>query len=232
MSLRPGFARFPTLLATLPLLGLAGAARATPSVDLVFTELNGLPIAEATHLRVAPDDQVTVEMRMTTDSRGVTAYAVSVDFDSALESRILLDAFANVTPPVPNFYAFAPPIGPEDTAGSSGFVLSFNAGTLLDDPATDDLSFAIGTLTFTATDGILGGPVVIAPGLFNAGIDEILSNELVLVGGDFEYHPVDLSGAFAFQSLTLLAIPEPSTALLLGAGLALLARTRRAFASR
>ena len=99
--------RVRVLLAACVLL-VSGEAAALPSVDLLFTELNGQSIAATDFLAVSPGDQIGVEMHMTTDERGVFAYSISVDFDSAENERVALDSFANLFP-----FPFAAPLAPQ-----------------------------------------------------------------------------------------------------------------------
>jgi hypothetical protein len=202
------------------LLGLSWAtqAGAVPSVDLYFVGRNGAPVADATSLEVAPGDLLDVEMRMTTDERGVLAYSITVDFDSAGHARLIPTDFSIVLPPaLDSILGVGPPWGPDHPDGAPGFVRLFNAATLDTDPDTRNKVFAIGRLSFEVTSNILDGPASIAPGLFYQGVDEILSNDLVLIGGSYVFD--DISAEFAMGSVTLTAVPEPSTALLLGAAM-------------
>jgi hypothetical protein len=75
------------------------------------------------------------------------------------------------------------------------------------------------------TAGILDGPAIIAPGLLNVTIDGILSNEFELIGDQFVFE--DVSAEYTFLGATLQIIPEPSTAMLLRAGLGILSGIRR-----
>lgn len=218
-------------LAVILALAWAAPAGAVPSVDLYFVGKNGSPIADATTLAVAPGDQIDVEMRIASDERGVTAYSISVDYDSAGQGRILLEDFADTLPDGFDFALGATtPWGPGDPNGTPGFVRHFTAGTFEPDPVTESAVFAIATLSFSVTSAILDGPALIAPGLFFVGIDEIISNEWVLVGEDFVFE--DVSAEYALHDATLVAIPEPSTALLLGGALVGLSAWRRGCARR
>jgi hypothetical protein len=201
-------------------------AAATQSVELFFTAHNGAPIAHTASLSVAPGDTIALEMIMTTDAQGVSAYGVSVDFDSADQGRITLDGFGNTL--APGFAGhFKDPFGPDNSLGTPGFVESFNAFAPLGEPnpLSESAQFAIGTLSFMVTAGILDGPAIIAPGLLNVTIDGILSNEFELIGDQFVFE--DVSAEYTFLGATLQIIPEPSTAMLLGAGLGILSGIRR-----
>src|SRR5215475_15872620 len=108
-------------------IGLASTASATPSVDLFFTELNGSSIDPTRSLVVTPGDTVGVEMRMTSDERGVSLYSISVDFDSAGLERLRPDAYATVV--FPGFLRLGTglPWGPSDPLGVPGFIKHFAA---------------------------------------------------------------------------------------------------------
>lgn len=203
-------------------LVIAAPAAATQSVDLLFVRLNGDPILDSTFLAVQPGDRVGVEMRMTTDAQGVAAYSVSVDFDGAGDGRIALAGFANVVDPL----LFAFELTAPDTT-LPGLVRHFTAANLAPNPATEDTSFVIGSLDFVVTAAITEGPALIAPGLFSSGVDEILSNDLELIGNHFVFN--DVSAEFQFSGATLSAkpVPEPSTAVLCLLGLVGLTLTRR-----
>jgi hypothetical protein len=211
------------ILLIAPLLSLP--AMAAPSLDLFFTSRNGNAIPETTSLGVQPGDRVALEMRMTSDERGVSAYSISVDFDSVGEGPLDPVTYANVLPSGLSFPIIAPR-GPGDPLGEPGFIKHFTGATFIASPLTENATFTIGLLEFDVTAGILNGPVRIAPGIFFAGVDEILSNELVLVGQDFVFHEV--SADFGFGSATLALVPEPGTGLLVSIGLLLLARRRPA----
>jgi len=203
---------------------LPAAALATQSVELFFNAHNGAPIAPAANLVVAPGDSIGVEMIMTTDAQGVWFYGVSVDFDSTQLGRLSLDAFANVLPP--GFQLNLGAFGPDDSRGEEGFVSSFAAiGPYgAPNPLSENAQFLIATLSFTVTAGILDGPAIVVPGIFNTGVDEILSNENELIGNEYVFR--DVSAEYVFQAATIRLVPEPSTALLLVVGLALLSRAR------
>lgn len=210
---------------------LASPAGAVPSVDLFFSELNGSSIGTTQNLAVLPGDRVGVEMVITGDDRGVVAYSLSVDFDSGGDGRILLEDYATVLALGFEDILGPGPQGPDDSLGAPGMVRLFAAtsgfgpGGLEPNPFTENASFTVATLEFTITDEILGGPATIAPGLFHTGVDEILSNDVELIGSDFQF--VDVSADYAFTFATLTIVPEPATGLLLAGGLLVLARVRR-----
>lgn len=205
---------------------LPASARATQSLEIFFTAHNGVAMPRTANLAVAPGDSLGAEIIMTTDVQGVNAYSVSVDFDSAQLGRLSLDAFANELP-LGFVGNFADPFGPDHALGMPGYVSSFNAFGPIGgfDPRTENAQFSIGTLSFTVTTLIVGGPAIVAPGLFLTAVHEIISNEYEVIGGQFVYK--DVSAEYAFYGAKLRLVPEPSTALLLATGLALLARAGR-----
>jgi hypothetical protein len=233
MSPRPLSAWKKAFVLLLVSTGLASSARATPSVDLFFTALNGSSIDATRSLAVLPGDRVGVEMLVTGDERGVGFYNLSVDFDSAGTGRLLLEDFGDILAPGYN-EPFTDPQGPDGPVGAPGMVRLFNATTWVrgvgyqPNPFTVDATFAVAWLEFTVTDEILNGEATVAPGLFHTGVDEILSNELELIGSDYQFVPISADFAFNFATLSAAPVPEPGTGLLLAGGMLVLARMRRA----
>lgn len=207
---------------------LASPAAAMPSVDLYFTELNGSTIGDTRNLAVRPGDQLGVEMRISSDDRGVYAYSLSVDFDSAGTNRLVLGDFATLLAPGFETILGPGPQGPEDALGAPGMVRLFAASAPIaqPNPLSANATFTVATLEFSVTDEILNGPAAIAPGLFFEGVDEIASNEFELVGGEFQFVPIGADFTFNSATIRVTVVPEPGTALLLTGGLLVLARLR------
>ena len=232
MILRSSSGPLRCLLAACVLLA-SGEVAAVPSVDLLFTELNGTSIAETNALAVRPGDQIGVAMRLNTDVHTIWAYSISVDFDSAENERITLDSFANL-PPFP-LTEIIEPHGPDDFLSEAspdlpGMVRHFTgffpaSPTRL--PPTANSSLTIGTLDFIVTENIFEGPAVIAPGIFITGVDEILG-ATGLLGDIVEFNEISAAVSFNTASLTAASIPEPSSVALLGLGMLGLLVSRRA----
>jgi hypothetical protein len=204
----------PAVLVSLA-LSFSSVSASALSVDLLFVGLNGSAIPDSTHLTVMPGDQVDVDLRLSTDTQGVSGYSLSVDFDSGLLNRLVLDSYANVLPPGIDF-AIIDPRGPGDPLGEPGFVKHFTGGTFDPSSLTEDTTMLIGTMGFTVTSEITGGPAQLSVVVF-PGVDEILSNELVLIGEQFEFN--DITADFELATAFLAIVPEPSTALLFAVGL-------------
>lgn len=111
------------------LLFFGGPARANlvPSAELFFTQKNGDSIPDATLLMVEPGDLFEVELRLTSDSRGIRAYSISVDFDSALDGRISLVSVEELLPPEFGFHlGIDTPWDPSEPNGVPGFIKHFS----------------------------------------------------------------------------------------------------------
>ncbi len=77
-----------TVLCTLGLvlaLGAAGvSAHASPIVELLFTSLNGIPIAPAASVAAQPGDRLGASLLVRAAAAGVSSYSISLRFDTDL----------------------------------------------------------------------------------------------------------------------------------------------------
>jgi hypothetical protein len=184
-------------LAAIALLAIASTASATAIVQVVWQE-TGTPSAA-----VGTGTPLTAEIFITPDATGISSYGVSIQFDDDLTL-----AAAAPEEKLPSGFQFNLTPGVQGTTANS--VLTFEAGTFAAGPTTGP--FLAGVVHFVASDPKDDG-IDVTPGFFNTGIDAMFNN----AGGQASVQFVGAS----------VAVPEPTTALLLVPGLAGLAALRR-----
>lgn len=211
--------------ARVALAGAAGAlvaaqAGATPSVELVFTALNGAPVAPTHQLGVLPGDQVSVQAVITTGDVGARGFDIYLDYDGAATGRLVVDRAANVLPPdpVPGVHWVTQNQPGTEQAGRVRFSSIIAIPTISLDPAVvealQNTTFVFGEADLTVTDAILDGPATLFPDAdFVSGVVYADGN----VGGQFE--EVEITASYAGSGLSLVLVPEPATATLLALGL-------------
>jgi hypothetical protein len=187
-------------LATIALLAMASTtASAVPIVQVIWQETG---TSTAT---VAPGTPLTAEIFMSPDAAGISAYGVSIQFNS---SDLQLAAQAPEKQVPPGFQDIFPP-----PTATSDQVSSFGGATLGSGPTSGML--LIGLVHFIAVSPTNDGADV-TPGFFVKGIDGMFDNA---VPGK--------ALAPDFLTASVLPVPEPTTALLLVPALAGLAALRR-----
>ena len=196
-------------------------------IELFFTAHNGNPIAPAGQLGVLPGDKVSVDAVITTGELGTRGFDIFLDYDGGASGHLVLDTAANVLPPEPvPGVPWVTQINPgTEQPGRVRFssilaipTISLPGGVL---EGLKNSTFTFGQATLTVTDAIFGGPATLFPDAdFIVGVMYSDGN----VGSEFE--EVEITANFSGGGLTLLLIPEPSTGLLLSAGLIPLASRR------
>jgi hypothetical protein len=180
-----------------------GASAAT--VDILW-QSNGTPTDSA-----LPSDTVTASIFLdVTADGGSTGYGVSLQFNPAQLQVIGGDCVSpacagtgGTTETLPAGFFFNLDTGVSAVNNGAGQVLTYEAAAF--SAVNPGGPFLIGTVTFHVAGA---GNAVVQSGLFNAGIDGILTPSFP-TGGT----PTTFNSAF------LTIVPEPGTAALLGLGL-------------
>lgn len=209
------------------LVGVAGSARdarAGATVDLFFIGVNGGSIGSTNTVTadVYGGDTYTMAVLLTTD-QALTVASLSLNYE--LEGHEVLDivsafVWKGLSLNPSGTIRFAPfrPLDPS----TATFVGSFNGATNDQTPPIAGLpagAYQMATVTWKVnavnaqTD--VGSHDILA-GLFNQGVD-------VFRDAGFD----DISGLVRFRSATVILMPEPGTASLLGLGLVGLIQARR-----
>lgn len=174
-----------------------------------------------TEISVSPGEEFTTAIKMILEPGDtISSYAVSVRFDADFVNEldlVAVDEPAMVTDGVGTLLAITTGVllNQESSGVQTGLVLSFEAVGIAGALVTPG-NYTIGTITFKATGNVITDGFDAELGLFNPGVDNIFD------GG---FSPVTDAG---FGTLDVNFVPEPSTAVLVGAGLlALMTIARR-----
>jgi len=194
---------------------LATSAGATPIAELVFVASSGAGAPGTSTIQAEPGDLLTAEIRVTAGPEGVSAYGISLEFDVDLGDELDVVSVTELLPPGFSF-SFTPGVAriQESAATRPGRVLTFEGATLGLGPA--NRTFVIGELVLRVTDALATDGADLVLGLWNPGVD-----------GLFDNAGADLAPSASFGSASIVALPEPASALLVALGLAALARLRR-----
>ncbi len=228
-----------TMVSVLTLLGFAGEADATATIDLIWLDVsnvgtNGKPIClrplqrncpqlGTTLGNVAATDNITLGVIVTAGAGGVIGAGVSVDYSDALPAFGVIDFRSMIT------------------MSQNGWWLQQSVGTTSDIPPFID---SINALTLTILNAGIGVPAGQSAYLGTVSFhkDLILNGTFEISVGAFGPGGTDGIGNLDHQIITstttfnsAFVVPEPSALAALGSGiaaLALLERRRRPSASR
>jgi hypothetical protein len=195
-------------------LSSAGVVQALSIVELEFTSTTGAGTPGGSAIQAAPGDDLTLAMYLSVGSEGVSSYGISILFDEDLLDELDVVEVTEHLPAGLDFH-FTPAIqlGRESNGLVVGRLLTFEAATIFDGPTGE--RFRVATVVFRVTDRVASDGDDVRAGLFNPGIDGIFSNS----GSDIS--------PTLFPTARVDFIPEPTTGVLLAAGLLCLAAARR-----
>ena len=202
---------FAVLLALTP--GVVREAQAAIAVELVWTSTTGAGTTGGSSIDAAPGDQLVAEIRITPDSGGVAAYAVSLEFDTDLGDELNLVSFTEFLPAgmQASFSPGAVESAQESTGAQKGNVLTYESVTLSIAGPTSG-TFVAGQVTFDVTANVTsdGNDVFVGP--FNANADGVGNNANVIVSPVFsgaavnQVAAVPTLSAWGMISMTLLLL--------------------------
>jgi hypothetical protein len=207
------------------LFGFSSTAGAVATVDLVWqSTTNTDPLSTAgvgtTAITAAAGDHIGLAIYLTAGTEGLSSYGISLAFDDqvqvlhaptefGLKATVTCVPFPACffnTPTMAPFTVGVSAVVPAPPAGT-GFVYTFEAGTLGNGLLSSFGPFKIGEVWFQVQSTVATDGADIASGFFNTGADGAYSNGGLAVTMVFNSAAVD---AFA---------PEPGTTALLGLGL-------------
>jgi hypothetical protein len=204
------------------LIGFAGSAGATATVDLIWTATSGTGAGVGTSsIDAASGDTLTLAILLTAGTEGISSYGISVSFDPGaldqlnvtsatefgLKPTITCSPFPSCFFDSPTMSNFTPGVSGimDSSTVATGFVYTFEAGTLGSGLLDTFGAFQIGEIVFSANSST--ATTSLAAGFFVVGVDAAYDNGGLPVVTTFNGAAADVFG------------PEPGTATLLGLGL-------------
>jgi hypothetical protein len=210
-------------------LGLSSSASADGTIELQWLSTTGPGVPGTSAITGASGDQLTLGIFVTAGTEGMSVYGISISFDGVGFNQLDLnppDERSAATEfglkptvtclPFPACFFGSPTMAPftpgvagvvESNGLNTGFVYTFEAGTLGNGLLASFGAFKIGEINFTVNSSVANNGEDVFSGFFNAGIDGAYDNFSTEVTMSFGSATVDTFG------------PEPGTSVLLGVGL-------------
>ncbi len=143
------------------------------NIDLIWSATTGAGATGTSTIAASPGDELTLDVVLNPDERGVHGYGISIEFDRNGKELTITDAIELL----PEGFEFNFTPGPGDRRDSTptekGFQHTFEAATIGDGPTAGPL--LIGQAFFTAVSPVADGDDVFS-GLFNVRIDGLFDN--------------------------------------------------------
>lgn len=174
--------------------GVPEAADAAITIELVWTSTTGGGISGSSSIAAAPGDQLVGEIRITPDTGGVLAYAVSLEFDTDLDDELDLVGFTEALPAAMETN-ISPGIGlaQDSTPSAKGRALTFEAVCGNCNGPTSG-TFVAGTVTFDVTGNVASDGHDVFTGTFNVVSDGVGNNAFQIVTPVFLNASVNQAG--------------------------------------
>jgi hypothetical protein len=183
----------------IPLLGMLAtilaplATQAAVAVSLVWISTTGTGTPGSSTIEANSGDTLVAEVRIAPDAGGLTAYSMSVQFDTDLKDELDLVSATEFIPGVmtTSFTPGATGGFVDSTGAAAGEVATIEAVTLtLPGPTSGTL--VAGELTFLVTNNVETDGDDVFTGTFNASTDGFGDNALTLITPTFSGAAVDL----------------------------------------
>ena len=216
------------------LFGFSTLANAGATVDLIWASSDNTDPEHTPYIGIGtsaimahPGDHIGLSVLLTAGTEGLSSWGISIAFDFDLQNElnvlhppnefgIAQDVYCT---PFPACFFATPTVTPFTPGtvsgvvesvtggGGTGFVFTFEAGTLGNGASASFGQFKIGEIWFVANNPVVTDGPDVTSGFFNIGADAAFDNAGNAVAMTFNSAAVDTWG------------PEPGTAMLLGLGL-------------
>jgi hypothetical protein len=204
-------------------MGVSGEARATVTVEFVWTSTTGAGTPGGPSIAAAPGDQLVGELRITADAGGLLAYSLSVGFDPDLGNELDLVSATELLPAGMQFNLSSGSVGAtqESTASQPGGAAMIEAVNLTTAGPTSGTLVAA-ELTFDVTANVATDGNDVFTHEYSASGDGVGDNALSRVTPVYLHASVDaLSPDVPALGAPMLGV---AALLILLAGLAVLMR--------
>jgi hypothetical protein len=193
---------FAVTVAAAGLILAAGAAQALPSISILWQANGTATIGTPT---ITGSSTIVADIVLTTDVATIIGVFLTIEFDA---SELQALSFKEITVNLPGMgNEFNPLLAGGTIDNVNGLVLNFDTQTLATGLA-GGLTRTLGSVTFHVVSSVLPpADIDVIASLQNAGIDSFEASGGASLGGNF-------TGA------SVTGVPEPTTALLVIAGLA------------
>ncbi|MCB1701249.1 MAG: hypothetical protein KDI14_10470 [Halioglobus sp.] len=180
------------------IIAILAASTQAAQVDFFWSHTTGSGITGSNEIEADNGDVLTADIVLSPGVRGISSYSISVDFDTDFGNELDFSGAVEFLS-APFIFNLAPGFNAiESTAGTSGHLYSFDAGTFFQGPV---IPFTIAQITFVAGATKTDGPDIFS-GFFDGLIDGAFDNDGLAISPTF--------GTASVDSATIPEVPLPA----------------------